>query len=338
MILLGNPDHDNLLENPARIMWRLFGSNGMVKDYKEFNIPFITVVDKAYEKIRNLVYRYMPNPDTLFTTEKMQYDENLLRELLNNCIAHQDYTAGGRIYLDEFEDSVVVSNPGSFIPGDIRKVLKAGYRAPYYRNQLLANSMVSFDMIDTVQMGIRKVFNIQRDRYFPMPDYNLHESNEVSVKIYGEILDKSYTYLLFGYDNLDLETVFLLDRVQKMLPLESEQYKSLKALGFIEGKIPNVYISAKIARITDKKAQYIKNKGQSDEFYKKMIVDYLTEWNSGTKSDFLELLGDKLPDVLDDEQKANKVKNLLAALKNDGIIRYANGNHRTGTWLLDKSD
>ena len=62
-----------------------------------------------------------------------------------------DYTTGGRIYLDEFEDTVVVSNPGSFIPGDIRKVLQKGYRAPYDRNQLLANTMKDFDMIDTGQ-------------------------------------------------------------------------------------------------------------------------------------------------------------------------------------------
>jgi ATP-dependent DNA helicase RecG len=147
MVLLGNPDHDNILEVPVRIMWRLYGSNGIVKDYFEFKIPYIAVVDKAYAKIRNLVYRYMPNRNTLFTTETQQYDASLLKELLNNCIAHMDYTSGGRIYLDEFEDTVAISNPGSFIPGDVRRVLKKGYRAPYYRNQLLSNAMKDFDMI-----------------------------------------------------------------------------------------------------------------------------------------------------------------------------------------------
>jgi ATP-dependent DNA helicase RecG len=61
MVLLGNVDHDNILDTPVRIMWRLFDSNNMVRDYKEFNIPFISVVDKVYAKIRNLTYRYMPN-------------------------------------------------------------------------------------------------------------------------------------------------------------------------------------------------------------------------------------------------------------------------------------
>jgi len=266
MILLGNPDNDNLLDTPARVMWRLYGSNNMVKDYMEFNIPFITVVDKIYAKIRNLIYRYMPNQLSLFPTETQQYDASLLRELLNNCIAHQDYTLGGRIYLDEFEDTITISNPGNFLPGNIREVLKPGYTAPYYRNQLLADAMVKFNMIDTVQMGIRKVFDIQRNRYFPMPDYDLSIDKKVAVTVYGKVLDEKYTRLLFGRGDLDLDTVFLLDRIQKKLPLDKEQYRSLRKMGVIEGKIPNVYVSANIAEIIEDKAQYIKNKAMDDKY------------------------------------------------------------------------
>ena len=338
MVLLGNPDHDNLLDTSARVMWRLYGSNDRDKDHMEFNIPFIVVVDKVYSKIRNLVYRYMPNQTTLFPVETQQYDASLLRELLNNCIAHQDYTIGGRIYLDEFEDKVIISNPGNFIPGDIREVLKPGYAAPYYRNQLLADAMAKFNMIDTAQMGIRKVFNIQRDRYFPLPDYDLSKPQKVTVTVYGKELEGNYTRLLFRRDDLALETVFLLDRVQKKLPLEKGQYQSLKKSKVIEGKVPNVYVSATIATIIDGKAQYIKNKGQNDQYYKQMIIDYLEKWDKGTKSDFFILLGDKLPAVLDEKQKENKIRNYLMSMKRERIIEHTNGNRRTGSWALVKNN
>ncbi|MDR1320063.1 MAG: transcriptional regulator [Gracilibacteraceae bacterium] len=203
MVLLGNHDFDYLLDWSPRVMWRLYSESGADKDYEEFRIPFITVIDKAYEKIRNLTYRYMPNQMTLFPVETKQYDAKLLRELLNNCIAHQEYTAGRRIYLDEFEDTIVISNAGTFLPGDIREVLKPGYTAPYYLNQLLADAMMNFNMIDTKQMGIRMVFNIQRQRYFPMPDYDLSKPKEVAVRVYGKVLDENYTRLLFGRDDLD---------------------------------------------------------------------------------------------------------------------------------------
>jgi ATP-dependent DNA helicase RecG len=315
-------------------MWRLYGFNDMVKDYMEFNIPFITVVDKVYAKVRNLTYRYMPNQSTLFPTETQQYDASLLRELLNNCIAHQDYTIGGRIYLDEFEDTIVIANPGTFLPGDIQEVLKPGYTAPYYRNQLLADAMVKFNMIDTVQMGIRKVFNIQRNRYFPMPDYNLATPRKVAVTVYGKVLDENYTRLLFERSCLDLEDVFLIDRVQKKLSLTKEQIKRLRDLGVIEGKIPNTFVSASVAGIIDKKAQYIRNKGQSDQYYKQMIIDYLQQWGRGTRNDFMELLKNKLPDVLTEKQKANRVRNYLTALRQAQIIKRHGGNQRTGVWIL----
>ena len=49
----------------------------------------------------------------------------------------------------------------------------------------------------------------------PMPDYDLSIGNQVSVKVYGKILDERYTYILFTHPELDLETVYLLDQVQK---------------------------------------------------------------------------------------------------------------------------
>lgn len=337
MVLLGNPDYDRLLEPPARFMWRLYGAGNMVKDYEEFNIPFIAVVDKAYAKVRNLTYRYMPNQLTLFPTEVQQYDSSLLRELLNNCIAHQDYTIGGRVYLDEFDDTIVVTNPGSFLPGDIREVLKPGYTAPYYRNQLLADAMVKLNMIDTVQMGILKVFNIQRSRYFPMPEYNLDSKQKVAVMVYGKILDDNYTRLLYDNDDLSIETVFLLDRIQKRLPLEKAQYQLLRKSGLIEGKIPNVYISAKVAAIVGEKEQYTKNKALDDKFYKEFIVSHLQDFQTCTKSEFMKLLGDKLSDTLNEKQKENKIRYILSSLHASGVIERTSDNRRTGAWQLAKN-
>jgi ATP-dependent DNA helicase RecG len=338
MVLLGNSEYDYLMDAQPRIMWRLYGSDNYVKDYMEFTIPFISVVDKVYAKVRNLTYRYMPNQMTLFPTETKQYNASLLRELLNNSIAHSEYMVGMRIYLDEYEDQIIISNAGSFLPGEIEAVLKPSYTAPYYRNQLLAETMTKFNMIDTVQMGIQKVFRIQKERYFPLPDYDLSTPQKVAVKVYGKVLDENYSHVLFDHPEFDLETVFLIDKVQKRVPLEKEQLKRLRALGVVEGKAPYVYISAHIAEIIDKKAQYIKNKGFDDDFYKQLIIEYLTQFGSGKKKDFMGLLLSKLPDVLSEKQKEYKVQNLLKSLKNSSTIHLDSENPRTASWVLSKTD
>jgi ATP-dependent DNA helicase RecG len=232
----------------------------------------------------------------------------------------------------------VFQNPGTFYPGDILPVLQPWFTSPYYRNQLLADAMTNFNMIDTVAMGIRRVFRIQQGRYFPMPDYDLSFPGKVAVRVYGKTLDDNYTRLLFEHQEYDLETVFLIDRAQKKLPLNREQIKHLRTLGVIEGKSPHIYVSATVAESIDEKAQYIRNRGQSDEYYKQMIVDYLKKWGKGTKGDFVELLGDKLPDVLDEKQKSNKIRNFLTSMHKDGIIERTSSNHRTGAWRLTKND
>lgn len=123
MLLLGSADYDYLMTSAPSIMWRLYGADGSDKDYEIFKIPFINVVDKVSSKVRNLTYRYMPNQLTLFPMETEQYNSWLIRELLNNCIAHTNYQLGGRIYVNEFEDKIKFTNPGDFIPQKIEKCI-----------------------------------------------------------------------------------------------------------------------------------------------------------------------------------------------------------------------
>ena len=65
---MGKEESDYLL-NPsvARITWILKDENNIELDYEHFGTPFILNVDKLFNKIRNLKYRYMTEI-TLFPT------------------------------------------------------------------------------------------------------------------------------------------------------------------------------------------------------------------------------------------------------------------------------
>ena len=334
MLLLGNEDKDYLFGTVPEAAWRLYDSKDDVKDYEIFKIPYITLSDRIFAKIRNLTYRYMPNQLTLFPTETMQYDVWLLRELMNNCIAHSDYTIGGRIYLHEREDELLFTNPGTFLPGSIEIALQKNYNSPFYRNQLLAETMVKFNMIDTQSMGIRKVFRIQQEKFFPLPDYDLSVSQQVGVTVYGKVLDENYTKVLFENQDFDLETVFLIDRVQKHQPISKEALKYLRKLGVVEGKASNLYVSAKVAESIDEKGQYVKNKAFDDEAYEMWIISYLKSYKKGKKSDFIDLLSDKLSDSLSEKQKEYKVRNLLTKMKKKGLITTDSSNKVLANWIL----
>lgn len=173
IILLGKEESEHFI-NPAeaKVRWLLKDAQGNDKDYAIFGCPLILAVDNVYTKIRNLKYRYIKE-GTLFPDEVNQYEPYSIREALNNCIAHQDYTKHGRINVVEMDDQLIFTNLGLFIPGSVEKVVKDDAPEEHYRNRFLATAMFNLKMVDTAGGGIKKIFNFQRERFFPMPDYDL---------------------------------------------------------------------------------------------------------------------------------------------------------------------
>jgi len=333
MLLLGKNTDDYLLDDYVpRMTWKLYDEKNII-DYEHFGIPFIVNVEKIKMKIRNLRYRYMVNDNTLFPNEVDQYDNYILRELINNCIVHQNYRLRGIINVMEFKDKLVITNEGNFIPETIENVLKDGYSSPYYRNQFLATAMVNLNMIDTVGSGIRRIYNIQKDKFFPLPDYDLSENNRVKVTLYGKIIDENYTKMLFEKTNLDIDKVILLDRVQKLYPITKEQSDYLKKDNLVEGRYPNIYISSDIAKITDKKEIYMDNKGLDNIYYKDYIYEYIKKFGSASRQEIDDFIKPKLSNILTSKQLDNKVRYLLSKLKAEGKIINI-GSDRNSKWII----
>jgi ATP-dependent DNA helicase RecG len=275
----------------------------------------------------------MVNDNTLFPNEVDQYDNYILRELIHNCIVHQNYRLHGRINVMEYKDKLTITNEGNFIPGNIETVLKDGFSSPYYRNQFLANAMVNLNMIDTVGSGIRRIYDIQKEKFFPMPDYDLSEYNRVKVTLYGKIIDEKYSKILFEKTNLDIKDVMLLDRVQKGYGISKEQSDYLRKECLIEGRYPNIYISSDIAKITGNKEEYVYNSGLENEFYKELIIKYLNEYGQASRKEIIALLSDKLPKSLNDKNKVSRVRYLLDVLKKEDKI-YNDATHGGSCWKL----
>ena len=336
LLLLGKSESSYFFDGfIPRITWTLYNADNSVKTYEHFDMPLLLAVDKVYSRIRNVKYRYIAGQQTLFPDEVDQYEPELIKEIINNCIAHQDYRLRGKINVEEFEDKLIFINEGGFIPETIEQALEPGYKPPYYRNVFLCNAMVNLYMIDTNSMGIPMMYQIQRDKCFPLPTYDLNTINRVRVIVYGKILDKNYTQLLHSNGELDIQTVFLLDKVQKGQTISKESFKKLKRQGLVEGRYPNLFVSFKVANSVGQKANYIRNKGLEDDICKQLIIKALEAMGEANKQDLMEILEKALPDVLSEEQKSKKISNLLQAMKKEGMIAVR-GTNRYAKWYLRK--
>lgn len=340
LLLLGRDEAGHFLSPAdAKISWILRDAQNRTESSQHFGVPLLLSTDKVYGRIRNVTIEHMPD-GTLFPTAIPRYDAWVMREALHNCIAHQDYRLGGKINLVEYPDKLVFSNLGQFIPPSVEWMLEHQSPPEHYRNQWLIDGMIRLRMIDQVGSGIRRMFETQRERFFPLPDYSFDTTDQgyprVEVAISGNVIDVNYTQMLMRRSDLDLRQVLLLDRVQKGRDLSADELRELKRMKLIEGRSPNFFVSARVADWAGEKARYIRNRGLDDRYYRTLVTGYLEKYGQATRQDIDALLLAKLPEVLDAAQKAHKVRNLLQAMRRDGLIRRE-GPKSTAVWRLGPS-
>ena len=333
LLLLGLPQSVGLLPNrTAEITWKVPDE----RIAKHFGPPFVLTTTEVGQHIRNPNIKLFPATE-LLAIELPRYDMKVILEGLHNCLAHQDYEQAGRIVVLETVGRLRLENLGAFVDGNPEDYF-TGERTPStYRNPWLAVAMNNIGMIDKGGYGIRDMVSSQRKRFLPLPDYEGSTPGQTFFNIYGQVIDENYSKLLMERADLPLEVVIWLDRIQKKHRIASVQSDALRKAKLIEGRKPNFFVSAKVAEATDTRADYTRNKGLNDHFYKSLILQHIKKFKSVPAAEIRELMMVKLPDSLDSTQKQVKIKNLLASLRStglDGVKISTTGLRKGARWEL----
>ena len=320
LVLLGKPEAAAYLDGPTpRLTWVLTDHKGEIQTHQHFDLPLVAAIDQLVPKLRIIEVSLLP-PRQTAPLNLPNYDNWVIREALHNCIAHQDYTQGGRVRVTESPDSLTFFNLGSFLPGSVDRVLGSTQPEQRYRNACLTNAMVELDLIETLNSGLPKMFRLQKERFFPLPDFEFgHSPDSVSVRIHGKTLDENYTQLLMERVDLPLEQVLLLDRIQKKKKVNAIHIAELRKAGLIEGRKPHWTVSANIAAATNSQNEYILNRGFSDTHYKRLMLERLEKFGPTSGKALRHLIWDMLPNILSQDAKEAKVKNLRTALRIRGL-------------------
>lgn len=269
ILLLGKPEAEHFISPAqAKITWILKDRDGVEKDYEHFSCPIILSAQQVFKKIRNITYRYMQE-GSLFPEEVLQYDPYLIREALNNCIAHQDYTLGGKIIVVENEDGCLTfKNSGDFIPGSVENVIESDAPESVYRNPFLVSAMVNLNMIDSVGSGIKRLFDIQRKKFFPLPDFDF-SGHTVKLTLYGKILDMKYARALANNENLSIKEVMRLDVAQKKNFAERKNASVESVANPMNAAATTTFAQAFAQTFAQTFAQKIRSKFKQESSFKK---------------------------------------------------------------------
>lgn len=94
----------------------------------------------------------------------------------------------------------------------------------------------------------------------------------------------------------------------------------LRKRKLVEGRKNALYVAKTVASNIGKKADYTKNKGLDDKYYKDLLSKFIKQHKKVSRKDVDELLLTKLPEALTEKQKITKIGHLLSALKKAGEI------------------
>lgn len=330
LLLLGADTSTHLLSpHPAQLTWKLVGQESA---YRHFRLPFLLNATELADQIRNVQIRLLP-PNELIYREISKYDERSILEALYNCIAHQDYTKDSRVIVTEYVDRLIFVSVGEFFDGEPVEYALDERTPRKYRNPFLVEAMTELNLIDHMGYGIHRMVQDQVRRFLPLPDYDLTVPGEFKLTIPGAVIDESYSRLLMVRTDLPLSDVLALDRVQKGLPISAASAARLRKAKLIEGRVPHRRVSEAIAGATGHLADYVRTRPQTDAHYATLIRDFLERGGSATRADIDALITPLLPDVLEAEQKQNKISNLLTKMRREGSIQNT-GSRTKPRWEL----
>jgi ATP-dependent DNA helicase RecG len=332
LLLVGKEESAHHLGHIAQIVWKCFQDGKVFGDV--FTIPFLLSTTKVLNSIRNYRFKIYPQ-NSLIPAEVWKYDTNTILECLHNCIAHQNYLSNSRIIVTEDADQLTFENAGSFYEGSYEDYILGKKTPEHYRNPFLAKAMVNVKMIDTQGYGIHTMFQKQKERFLPMPDYDDTTSSKVILHLPGSVIDENYSKILMERQDLTLSETVLLDRVQKHKTISAEAVEMLRKKKLIEGKKPHYYIAKLVAQNIGQKVEYSKHKGLDDKKCELLLLQSLNDHGSLTKQEITRLLSDVLPDQLSDKQKETKVDNLLRKIKKSGKIYNQSAGNKS-SWFLVK--
>lgn len=335
LVLFGQPAAASQLGGPTpRISWQLLDHRGDPVTHQHFGLPLLSSIDALVARIRIIEINILP-PREVAPLNLPNYDDWVLREALHNCVAHQDYTQGGRILVTEGPDTLRFFNYGEFLPGSLDKVLHAQQPEQRYRNACLANAMVELDLMETLNRGVKGMFRKQRERFFPMPDYDIvAQPSSVGVTLHGRILDKAYVDALMMHTDLSLEDAVLLDQIQKGRNPPADQLRRLRAKGLIEGRSPRLRISAQLAVATGQEVAYLDQKGPSVQDCQKAVRELLAmapQPRAKIDERLMHGLALWIPEV---SKRRKFIKELLGQMARQGTIRNIGKPTRGAIWAL----
>ena len=186
----------------------------------KFQQPFFVMIEKLWDLI-NVRNGSIPVREGIFNTFEIPlFNEEVIRESLNNAVAHRDYKRLSETVIKQFPLKMVITSMGGFPHGVSLQNLLTVPSTP--RNRLLADVLPKTGLVERSGQGIDRIFLHTLSEGKPDPDYSKSDDFTVTLSLSAEIEDKAFALFiktvqdsLSDENKLSVFEIVILNKIRK---------------------------------------------------------------------------------------------------------------------------
>jgi ATP-dependent DNA helicase RecG len=307
LILLAKKEilQERLPQAKVMLEYRNFESQIPFDNRIEFIDPFFILIDELWKTI-NLRNGSFPIQDGAYIFNIPYFNEEVIRESINNAISHRDYRRTSEIVIKQFPQRLDVINAGGFPIGVTLENLIKIPSTP--RNRLLADILQKTGIVERSGQGVDKIYYNTLSEGKAEPDYTQSDNFQVNLKLSAIIEDRAFALFIDSIQKelpvneklsvLEIVTLNKIKNCNQKSELDAEQLNLLLKKKLIEkrGKTNAVFyiLSKDYYEFTDEKAKYYNLQEIDDNQVLNTILQFLSKEGKAKMKDFVGLFEEKL--------------------------------------------
>lgn len=261
--------------------------------------PYFLMIDELWNQV-DLRNGKVPIQEGNYIFDIPFFNQEVIREALNNAIAHRDYRLSSEIVVKQSTQELRVTSPGGFPLGvTIENLIKVPSTP---RNRLLAEILEKTGAVERAGQGVDKMFFNSLAEAKQVPDYSCSDNFQVEVKLSAVVKDKAFAIFIKDFqmsqdeNKLSLSEIITLEKIRNGIDksqLSIEDIQSLTHKQLIEktGKTRNLTFRLNKTYYTyiNKEGSYSNETPLDPTHIELLIIKHLTAFNTAKMKDFSDL-------------------------------------------------
>jgi len=287
-----------------------------------FGQPFFLLIDKLWDEI-NRRNGYIPVREGAYIFDIPFFNEEVIREIVNNAFAHRNYRMASEIVIKLYPTKLVIVNAGGFPKGVTIENLLTVPSTP--RNRLLSDVLSKTGIVERSGQGIDKIYLYTLSEGIPQPDYSHSDDFTVTAILSAAVKNQGFAIYVQSIQNdlPDNEKLSVFDvlalceiRDGARRPTSKEIALKLERIGVVEkhGKTNAQYyiLPRRYYELSGNIATYsLKTDWDINQVWA-VLCPFLQKYGKAKRSDIYKLLGEHISD--------KQYRNFIDVLKRRGLI------------------